>query len=79
MRNKSHDLRLAYIVSKRTVKMYKMFDNSIIYTSPFGTPEKESDESGNLHNVTDMYHFLESLCNDGIISLNHKTYQLLLI
>ena len=69
MRNKSHDLRLAYIVSKRTIKMYKMFDNRIIYTSPFGTPEKESDESGKIHNVTDMYHFLESLCNDGIVSV----------
>jgi hypothetical protein len=69
MRNKSHDLRLAYILSKMTVKMYNLFENRIIYDGPFGTPEKETDGSRNLHNVSDMYHFLESMCIDGIISV----------
>ncbi len=69
LRNKSHDLRLVYIASKMTKKMHDLFDGRIIYDGKFGTPEKESDGSENLNNVSDVYHFLESICIEGIISV----------
>lgn len=68
-RNKSHDLRLAFIVSKRSKKMGNIFRERIIFDEPFGTSERESDRSGNLRNVTDMFHFLEKMCIDGIESV----------
>ena len=74
MRNKSHDLRLAKIATIISVKMNRMFNNRIVYDGDFGTPEKETDGSGKLNNVSDMFHFLESICVDGIISVGpHDT------
>ena len=70
MRNKSHDLRLVNIVSKMTKKMHELFDGRIKYDGQFGTPEKETDGSENLNNVSDVFHFLESICIDGIISVD---------
>ena len=74
MRNKSHDLRLANIVTILSEKMKIMFNNRIIYDGNFGTPEKDTDGSGNLNNVSDVFHFLEGICVDGIISVEpHDT------
>ena len=66
-RNKSHDLRLAFIVSKRSKKMADVFRGRIIFDELFGTSERETDRSGNLCNVTDVSHFLERKCIDGIV------------
>jgi hypothetical protein len=60
VKNISHDLRLAYIASKLSVKMGKFFDDRIVFDTNYGTSEKESNGSGYLHNVTDMSDFLEN-------------------
>ena len=75
LRNKSHDLRFANIVSKRSKKMAKIFQyRPIIFTEKYGTKEKESDGSYfNLNNVSDMYQYLGRLYDDdnsdGIVSV----------
>ena len=59
IRNRSHDLRLANMVSQSSRKMKKLFDNRIVYDGEFGTKEKDSDETQNINNVEDMMKFLQ--------------------
>jgi hypothetical protein len=63
VKNISHDLRLAHIASKLSVKMGEFFGVRIVFDTKYGTSEKESNGSGYLHNVTDMFEFLENAIN----------------
>ena len=71
-KNISHDLRLASIVAKKSKKMGKIFGKTIVYEKNYGTPQRKSDNSANLHNVTDMFHFLEGMSVDDIASVSVK-------
>ena len=71
-KNISHDLRLASIVAKGSKKMRKIFGKTIIYELKYGTPEKKTDNGENLHNVTDMFHFLEGMSVDDIATVSSK-------
>jgi hypothetical protein len=75
-RNFSHDLRLAYMVSKTSVTMQKLFGNRIIYEQEYGTKELESDQTQNINNLEDMIKFLEIACkntNNHSVDENHKS------
>ena len=52
--------------------MEKMFGKSIIYEGTYGTPQRKSDNSTNIYNVTDMYNFLIRKNVDKIPSVNSK-------
>jgi hypothetical protein len=71
-KNVSHDLRLASIVAKKSKKMGRIFGKTIMYETKYGTPQKKTDNSANLHNVTDMFQFLEGMSVDDIASVSSK-------
>ena len=70
LKNISHDLRLAAIVVNISPLLKKIFGSSIIYEENYGTPQRESDNSTNIKNVTDMYNFLISKNVDKISSVS---------
>jgi hypothetical protein len=59
MRNMSHDLRLAHMITKESEKMDNFFDNRIVYELQYGTKELNSDKTRNINNITDIMKFLE--------------------
>jgi hypothetical protein len=76
VRNKSHDLRLAYIIkdyimdSGSIMSLNANILQSIVYETDYGTPELENGAPNAIHNVTDMRMALESFISIG----KNKTY-----
>ena len=79
VRNKSHDLRLAYILRMEEIKdndptsimpLNRDILQNIVYANYYGTPELENGVSPAIHTVTDMRMALESF----ISIAKNKTY-----
>ena len=82
VRNKSHDLRLAYMIREEIKDIdpsIMMTDNwnilqNIVYATYYGTPELENGVSPAIHNVTDMRMALESFISIGKNKRRNDTY-----
>ena len=68
-KNISHDLRLAFSVSISS-KLRTIFRDKIVFEDDYGTPQKKSDRSGKLNNVSDMFHFLGKMRIDLMKCVN---------
>ena len=73
MKNKSHDLRLASMVVKRSRKMKNLFGSDrIIYTGSYGTPENNRHDDYHIHNLDDMIKFLDDLMKREVPSVSQS-------
>lgn len=59
MKNISHDLRLASMMTKSSRKIDLLFDGLILYEGKYGTPSRISSGDEYINNVTDMCNFLK--------------------
>ena len=64
--NKSHDLKLVYLIKKQLQKLddlsswpeFRAFFYNVRYDSQYGTPPRDSDGSSRINNVTDAANYL---------------------
>jgi hypothetical protein len=74
--NKSHDLRLLNIINNLVNRLsaqipmnlnneFLAFFRSIVYVQDYGTPARDSNNSGSIYNVVDAYNKLNLLVNNS--------------